>query len=431
MIRGYSKLDADVVVVGGGFAGVSAALSAARSGADTVLFEKQSEPGGNVTQAFVHTICGLFEIDTDDPEYVHEGFPVELSRRLIDDGLAREPENVGRVFVQPMFPENMGNYLVDYLRDRDRLDLRLDRSVTAVESSDDSLRVTVENENTGEESELRTKFLIDASGDAVTEPDDRCREVETDKLQLPSLIFLVEGMDESLTAGYGKLRLNRSVATGVKEGELPAGCESILVRPGREAGQAYVTLNLPRGMVGRYDPFDRDVLREFEAEARRRAALIVGYLRDQREELTDLSISQFPDRIGIRETRRVETRYTITEKDVLEGRSFDDEVTRSAWPIELWQKYTDAEFQYPDGPVGIPLRALVADRHPRIGVAGRCLGATHRAAGALRVLGTALATGQAIGTAAVTALDSDETLGTVDSSTVRDRIQSFDYEQEF
>lgn len=386
-----------------------------------MLLEQQSQPGGNVTQAFVHTICGLFEMNDQRPSYLHEGFPVSLSRKFIDDGVAVGPERVGKVFVQPIFPESMGEYLDGILRTRDSLEVRFNSEFLELEPEDEFLTVAI-RPNGGSREKFRSEVVVDASGDAVTEPSPSGGDV--DRVQLPSLIFQVEGIPEELTSGYGKLRLNRDVATGVKDGRLPEGCESILVRPGREPNQAYVTLNLPRNAAGQYNPFDPETLEDFEEEARRRARRVVEFLRDHNDELSEMTIRRFPERIGVRETNRVETRYTVTSEDVLEGRSFEGEVTRSAWPIELWNTYTDADFQYPEGPVGIPLDSLIARRDPRVGTAGRCMGATHRAAGALRVLGTALATGQAIGVAAALASSRGSSLAEVEPAAVRREIRT-------
>lgn len=408
---------------------MATALVAARTGAETLLLEKESNPGGNVTQAYVHTICGLFELSEDHPEYLHTGLPEALSRQLIRDGFGGDPEAVGKVFVQPIFPERLGQYLRKHLRDVPNLDCEFNTAVRGVTPGEKEVELTVEDTGAHKQTQRTATNVVDASGDAVSESSGESGDTDRGNLQLPSLIFIVEGVDDDLASGYGKLRLTREVASGVKEGELPEGCESILVRPGRESGQAYVTLNIPRDMAGTYDPFDPEALARFEEEARRRAALVVGYLRESREELSGLTVSQFPERIGVRETRRVNTRYTMTEEDVLEGCSFEDAVTQSAWPIELWQEYTDADFEYPEGPVDVPLDALVAERSNRIGTAGRCLGATHRAAGSLRVLGTALATGQAIGVAGGLASESDQPLATVEPELVRSTIKNLNWNE--
>jgi hypothetical protein len=114
----------------------------------------------------------------------------------------------------------------------------------------------------------------------------------------------------------------------------------------------------------------------------------------------------------------------VPREDDLAGRRRADEVALSTWPIELWADHRRARFEHPAGPCGIPLGALVARGAGRLGLAGRCASATHDAMGALRVLGTALAMGEAIGTAAALAADAKIALPEVAPEAVRRAIES-------
>lgn len=96
-------------------------------------------------------------------------------------------------------------------------------------------------------------------------------------------------------------------------------------------------------------------------------------------------------------------RYQLTREDVLGGRRFDDGVARASWPIELWEEgRMGAIYEYPedDRIYEIPLRSLRARDLDNLFVAGRCMSATHDALGSARVIGTCLATGEAVGRAA-------------------------------
>jgi hypothetical protein len=112
----------------------------------------------------------------------------------------------------------------------------------------------------------------------------------------------------------------------------------------------------------------------------------------------------------------------VTRDHVLEGRRGDDEVALSTWPIELWQDHRRAQLVHPTGPSSVPLGALVSRSHPRLAMAGRCLSADREAMGALRVLGTALATGEAAGIAAALAADAGTPVDAVAPATVRHHI---------
>jgi hypothetical protein len=192
-----------------------------------------------------------------------------------------------------------------------------------------------------------------------------------------------------------------------------------LVRPGQEAGEAYLTLTLPR-LPGRpFDPLNEDYLDSLHAQARVWAAAIVAFLRETRPSFAHCRLADFPRRVGVREGRRLRGQVVVERDDVLQGRRRDDEVALSSWPIELWDDHRRARFEYPEGPCGIPLGALVSASHPQLGAAGRCLSATHEALGALRVIGTALATGEAVGVAAALAVDGETALANVPPEKVR------------
>ena len=105
----------------------------------------------------------------------------------------------------------------------------------------------------------------------------------------------------------------------------------------------------------------------------------------------------------MRETRRLCGRVELTRADILAGVDDADAVAVSTWPIELWDDHQRPHFAHPKRASSIPLGALVSRSHSRLGMAGRCVSASHDALGALRVIGTSMATGEAIGVAAALA----------------------------
>ena len=124
----------------------------------------------------------------------------------------------------------------------------------------------------------------------------------------------------------------------------------------------------------------------------------------------------------VRVPRRLRGLHRVTDDDVLSGHRRADEVAISTWPVELWQDHRRARFEHPRGPSSVPLGSLVSRSHPWLGMAGRCLSATHEALGALRVIGTALATGEAIGVAAALAADRGSGLDSIAALDVRNHI---------
>jgi 2-polyprenyl-6-methoxyphenol hydroxylase-like FAD-dependent oxidoreductase len=420
----------DVAVVGGGAAGIAAALAAARSGARTLLVERGVELGGNAAQALVHTICGLYlPADRGSERFAHPGFPSRFAAALQRAGAAGAPERAGRVWVLPTDPPRLSAVARSLCEGAPELELRRCTQVVAAALATEGgerLSLTLLADG-GERRSVCSAVVVDASGDAVVAQlaGATLEMAPPAALQLPSYIFRLAGVETASLdelRGFSRLRVTHAVAGAVRDGALPAGCEAVLVRPGGEPGCIYVTLNVPRPADRAYEPLDPACRRALESQARRRAEQVVAFLRQTRAPFEKCRVDAWPERLGVRETRRVCGRSTVTRDHVLEGRRGDDEVALSTWPIELWQDHRRAQLVHPTGPSSVPLGALVSRSHPRLAMAGRCLSADREAMGALRVLGTALATGEAAGIAAALAADAGTPVDAVAPATVRHHI---------
>jgi glycine/D-amino acid oxidase-like deaminating enzyme len=416
----------DVVVVGGGSAGLAAALAAAERGARTLLVERGPALGGNAAHALVHTFCGLYlSAEAGDAVPANPGLPQRFARALARAGGAAAPERAGRVWVLPTFPPALERFAARACDAQPGLDVHTRCAVVGAALVAGPHETSLLELARGAARERVTaRIVIDATGDANLGAlcGARLGEAPAERLQAPSFIFRVRGADTAALAGFGRLQISVAVAGAARRGALPPGCESVLVRPGADPGEAYVTLNLPR-LEGRpYEPLDEDYLHALGARSRKWAEAVVALLREARPGFERCEIAAFPRRVGVRETRTVMGSVVLERDDVLAGRRRDDEVALSSWPIELWHDHTRAVFEHPVAACGVPLGALVSASHPNLGMAGRCLSATHEALGALRVIGTALATGEAIGVAAALAADTDLALAEVAPGRVRQEI---------
>jgi hypothetical protein len=418
----------DVAVVGGGCAGIAAALAASGSGAHTLLVEREDTLGGNVSQALVHTLCGLYlAAESGDALPANPGLPQRFAEALRSTGAAGDPERVGRVWVLPTDPPRVAATALALCAKAPGLELRLGCELVGVELASGAAgaqRLRVRSARAGER-ELAASVVVDASGDAAAAfLGGAATEMAGPKaLQLPSYIFRLAGVETAAVdelQGFGRLRVTSAVAGAVRKGALPAGCESLLVRPSFDAGRVYLTLNLPRPVA--YAPLERECTDALRERARAAAEQVVEYLRHTRPAFEKCRVDLWPERVGVRETRRVASRDPVRAEDVRSGRRREDEVALSSWPIELWQDHRRAHFEHPLGPCSLPLGALVSRSHPRLAVAGRCLGADREALGALRVLGTALASGEAAGVAAALAADAGTPLARVAAERVRHHI---------
>lgn len=418
----------DVAVVGGGPAGIAAALAAAARGARTLLLEREGRLGGNATHALVHTICGLYLPDTVPPAPAHPGLPLAFADALRRAGGALAPEAAGRVFYLPIRPRVFADLAEHLCAAAPHLVVRRRTALVALDLASGAgglcrLRVR----GAAEEETLEARIVVDTSGQAAaaslagadTEMDAPAR------LQRPSFIFRLEGVEEPVLEGFRRLQLTASVARAARRGALPADCESVVVRGDGRPGSLYATLTLPPLEGRSYAPLDATYLEALHARARSLAEAVVAFLQETRPGFSLARVAEWPARVGVRESRRVLGREVMSRDDVLGGRRRpDQEVALSTWPIELWEDHRRPRFEHPAGPSSIPLDALVSRSHPALGMAGRCLSASHEALGALRVIGTALATGEAVGVAAALAADAGTSLREIAAARVRSHLEA-------
>jgi uncharacterized protein YoaH (UPF0181 family) len=162
-----------------------------------------------------------------------------------------------------------------------------------------------------------------------------------------------------------------------------------------------VTLDLTAGGSD-YDPCDEAQVARLTGEARESARALADFLRREAPGFAEAEICCWPERIGIRESRRVTGRHVMTADEVLSGVVPEDTVCFSSWPLEWHEAGAAMRLVYPENGAacGVPLRALQARDATNVFLAGRCLSSTHEAQAALRVIGTSMATGQAAGQAA-------------------------------
>jgi hypothetical protein len=391
----------DVLVLGGGGAGLAAAVAAARMGAHTVLVERHGALGGTATAALVHSICGLYLL-RDEPGAVlaHPGLPAEFAARLIRAGAAAGPVRMGRLDVLPHSPPGLAHVADDLAGECASLEVRLHTECLAVGGAG---RVeSVELSTRGQRTTLAPRAVVDASGDAalVTLAGLATDQAPADRLQRPAFIFALHTVEVAALDEAGRIRLAHQLAEAVAVGRLAPGALGAQLRATGRGSEVYVTVDLAGGPD--FDPQNPAQLAALEREGRHLATQLTAFLRAQHTAFRHAEIAAFPTRVGLRESRRVRGRAVVTGADVQCGTERADGVALGTWPIELRERATGARWHFPDGnrPTQIPLEALRAAGAENVWTAGRCLSCDHEAQAALRVIGTCLATGEAAGVAA-------------------------------
>lgn len=392
----------DVVVVGGGAAGLAAAVGAAAEGARTALVERYGFLGGMATAGMVGTICGLYQASPGSaPQPLNEGLAIRFAERLSVMPGCEKPIRRGRMFVLPYTPFAFACLADDLTTGAAGLDVYLHAHLTEVTAG--AGRIEAVRFATWERTtELATRAVVDASGDAVVayRAGAATEMAPLGGRQLPSLVFVLQQVEPGALEGGSRVALLRTLVAAERAGHLPRGASNLALAPTLQAGEVICKLALdgvPDRMVG-----PRDFLTAAEQEGRRRVRALVEFLTSL-PAFRRAFVSHTATQLGIRESRRVIGQYQLTREDVLSGRRFDDGVARASWPIELWEEgRLGATYEYlEDGrSYDIPLRSLRARDVGNLFVAGRCMSATHEALGSARVIGTCLAAGEAVGRAA-------------------------------
>ena len=399
---GRGPVNYDVVVVGGGAAGLAAAVAAGARGARTALVERYGFLGGMATAGMVSTICGLYRTSVSElREPLNEGFAETFARRLTATPGCGKPVRRGRTYVLPYTPFAFACLADEFASSAPNLDVYLHAYLVGLETADgriEALRVATWERLL----ELRARAIVDTSGDAVVAHHAGAATETTPRAerQLPSLVFVLQQVDSEALRGASRVALLRALATAEQGGLLPKGASNLALAPSLQPGEVVCKLTLS-GIMEEL-PAGRDFLTVAEREGRKRALAVPEFLKTL-PPFARAFVSHAAPQVGVRESRRVIGRYQLSREDVLSGRKFEDGVARASWPIELWEEgRLGATYEYlEDGQTyDIPLRCLQARDLEGLFVAGRCMSASHEALGSARVIGTCLATGDAAGMAA-------------------------------
>ena len=389
----------DVLIAGGGSAGLAAAVCAARSGAKTLLVERLGSLGGMASASLVHSICGLYFLPDHRPyEFANPGFAAEFARRLLRDGGASGPVRMGKVDVLLHSPFAFAQLADRMAEETPNLQVRLHTDLIAVDLAGQSAELLCR----GVRQRIIAKAFVDATGDgalAALAGLEFEREPSA-RLQRPAYIFSMQNVEPGAVADTARMRIARLIAGAVKEGALEAGAMGAALRLSHGAGEVYVTIDL--AATEAFDPTDSLCLSALEHDGRRLASQISQFLVQNVAGFQKSSLGAIPARVGIRESRRLLCEYRLEEGDLVKGACFEDGVAKATWPMELREQATGPRLRFPlnSAPCEIPLRSLRARGMENLFVGGRCIGASHEAQASIRVIGTCFATGESAGIAA-------------------------------
>ena len=410
----------DVVVIGSGSAGASAAITAARRGARTLLVDRLAFMGGTST-AVLDTFYAFYTPGAS-PRRVVGGLGWEVASRLTADGVAFERPNTYGAGTGVTYDAEALKVLWERMAEDAAVELLLHTWATGVRV--DAGRLTaVRLWNKGGERWVEAAAFVDASGDADVAAmagagyDDAA---STGGVQSLSTLFKLANVDLDRASAVPKAELWALMRDAAASGgyRLPRieGSWHRTPYPG------VVLVHMTR--IPNVDATDPEQLTAAEVEGRRQVQEYHRFLRNRVPGFEQAVIVATSPAIGVRESRRVHGDYRLTREDVLTASRFADEIALCGAPIEDHRAGNDTGWAYvaEQGVYGIPYRCLLPAGLEGLLVAGRCFSATHDAHASARSMATCMAMGQAAGTAAAIAAARAVTPRTVPSDEIRAQL---------
>ncbi len=414
---------AEVAVLGGGPAGLCAAVAAAQEGADVLLVERYGFLGGMATAGLVNPFMPFQVADLNTPspaapkalKLVNGGLFQEILRRLQAAG-GYEPQQ------QAFDPETFKQVAQELVLEAG-VRLRLHTALLGALAEDGHLRLAGTASKSGLQA-IAAEVFIDATGDADLAAwagaEYEQGRPEDGLCQPMTLNFRMAGVAPDLMPS--RAEINALYDAAQQRGEIDNPREDVLWFYTTRRGEIH--FNTTR-VVGK-QATDADDLTAAEIEGRRQVQQMVAFLRREVPGFADAYLAATGTQIGMRESRRVRGDYVLTAEDVLSARDFADGIARGCYPVDIHNPAGTGTVMQPVPPgrsYALPYRCLTPRGLENLLVAGRPISADHAAHSSLRVMHIAMNVGEAAGVAAAQSLRRRGRTRSVEVATLRQRLR--------
>jgi len=418
----------DVVVVGGGPAGIVAATAAARAGRSTLLIERYGFLGGAGTAAGLSTFCGLHANVGGEHRRVVRGICDELLERLEKMSALNPPHLSVQSRIQAQAYD-----ISAYKIAADEMLLAAGAkllfhafAVAAVMKNEREIDAVIVETKSGRKA-LLGRMFIDCSGDgdlaawagAPYEVGDG-----QGNMLYPSTMFRINAVDPDKAGRAWELIPRLMEEAEAKGRRFPR--KKPIVRPQRDPIEWRANLTQIRNPDGSaVSGIDAEQLSYGEVEGRRQCWDVFDFIRAVTPGFEKAYIVEIAPQIGIRETRRVKGEHMVSEDEILDCADFADSIGVNGWPVEA-HIAGDVKFVFARKARGfnqLPYRMIVPLEVENLLVAGRCGSMTHEGQSSARVSGPCFVMGQAAGTAAALALQSGAAPRKLDVKALQRRLE--------
>ncbi len=409
------SLRAQVAIIGGGPAGLCAAVAAAEEGADTLLIERYGFLGGMATAGLVNPFMPYYT----GGEQIIQGLFQRIIDRLEDAGgwSHRQDE-----WARDAFDPEIMKLVCPQMCEAAGVRLRLHTMLATATAENGTVSKGVLVSKSGFEA-VQADVFIDATGDgdlaAWAGADYEQGRPEDGLCQPMTLMFRMAGVDEEQLPP--RAQINSLYNEAKARGAIDNPRENVLFFYTTRRGEIH--FNTTR--VVKLQGTNAADLTGAELQARRQMGQMVAFLKERITGFEQAYLAATAVQIGVRESRRIMGEYVLTEKDVLEARKFADGIARGCYPVDIHNPAgtgTVIKELAPGESYDIPYRCLCPRGFDNLLVAGRPISADHIAHSSLRVMPIAAAVGEAAGVAAAIAASQHTAVSAIDTQQLRQRL---------
>lgn len=407
----------DLIVSGGGFSGVAAALAAARRGLSVMIFDKSNCFGGAAVNCLVNPFMPYWTTspDTGEKMYLSRGIFSEIHSLLKEYGALRG---------ESCFNEEYLKLILNRMLIKDGVSILFNTNLVDADVSGGNIKsITVVNKSGTQK--YYADYFIDATGDGDLAVLCGCPyhigRAEDGLCQPMTLCFRVCNVDtDEFFKNIGEM--NRLYDEFKENGKIKNPREDILAFVVPIDG--IIHFNTTR--IVKKCPTNAEDITMAEIEAREQAFELFEFLKENFDVFKNAQMLMTASEIGVRESRMIEGDYILTQEDLVSCRKFDDSIAVGNYDIDIHNPEGSGTSHYffkPGEYYTIPYRCLTPKNTENLLVAGRCISSTHEAQASYRIMPICCTLGQAAGTAAAVAKESMCSVRNIDVSKVQNILK--------
>lgn len=413
----------DLIVVGGGFTGVCAAIAAAREQLSVLLIERTNCLGGAPATNLVNPFMAYWTWKDGEKFYLSRGIFLEIAEELKKCGGLAENEST--------FDEEWLKLVLNRMVCKEGIELLFHSYlIDAAVSNGTVTSVTVANKS-GKQT-FTADFYIDATGDGdlsvlcgcpyhIGRPEDHLCQPMT-------LCFRLANVDLD-TFDRVRPTIDPLYQKWQAEGKIKNPREDVLIFSTMIDG----VLHFNSTRIVKKNPVDAFDVTAAEIEAREQVFELYHFLKENIDGFQNAKIISTALQIGARESRMIEGNYILTAEDLVACTKFEDAIAEGNYDIDIHNPEGSgtSHYYFPEGQYyTIPYRCLCPKGTNNLWVAGRCISSTHEAQASYRIMPICATLGQAAGTAAAIAKQTGKDANTLDVKKVQAKLPLHSLEEQ-